>query len=190
MVVVELLAADQDAPRHDVRRCVGRGEVAVAPEVADAVDDAGGEYRDPHHLHCPDSETGGAEQHEVDGEHQADALPRVARIDVAFDPVVRRALAVSLHRVGVLRFRTIKLGAAQKHFAEAARLRAVRVFGRFDFRVMLAVDRGPLFGHHTGREPQPEAEKVTDDGMEIERAVRGMPMQIDRHPRDGDVGQR
>ncbi len=91
MVVVQLLAADDDAPGHDVAARVLAGEIAVAPVVADAVDDAGGGDRDPHHLHRPDRGADRPEQHDVDDQHQAAALPRVARIDVALDPVVGRA---------------------------------------------------------------------------------------------------
>ena len=46
VVVVQLLAADPDAPRRDVGAGVRRVVVAVAPEVADAVDDAGGVERE------------------------------------------------------------------------------------------------------------------------------------------------
>src|ERR1700712_4381330 len=54
VVVVQLFAADDDAPRHDVARRVDRFEIAVAPPVADAIDDAGGGDRDPQHLDGPD----------------------------------------------------------------------------------------------------------------------------------------
>ena len=47
VVVVQFLAADDDAPGRDVGRRVRRLEVAVAPPVAEAVDDAGGGDRDP-----------------------------------------------------------------------------------------------------------------------------------------------
>ena len=190
MIVVQLLAADQDAPRDDVGRRVGGREVAVAPVVADAVDDAGRHDRDPRHLHRPDRRAERAEQHEIDGEHQADALPRIARVEVALDPVVGRALAVPVERVLVLRLGTVELGAAEEHLANAARLRAVRVLGGLALRVMLAVDRGPLLRHHPGREPEPEPEEVGDRGVQVERAMRGMPVQVDRDRGDRDVRQR
>ena len=39
VVVVQLLAADEDAPRDDIGARVLRAPVAIPPEVADAVDD-------------------------------------------------------------------------------------------------------------------------------------------------------
>ena len=56
VVVVQLFAADDQAPGRDVGAGVRRLEVAVAPVVADAVDDAGGGDRDPEHLHGPDGQ--------------------------------------------------------------------------------------------------------------------------------------
>ena len=68
VVVVELLAADQNTPRKDIaRRILFLGdamkarETAVTPCVSDAVNDAGGKYRDPEHLDHTDRETDPAE---------------------------------------------------------------------------------------------------------------------------------
>ncbi|MNT12482.1 hypothetical protein D3C72_1474090 [compost metagenome] len=71
MVVMQLLAADQNAPRHDIRGSVIWRVRAVAPVVADAVDHARGEERDPQHLYCPDAQSDRAEQHQVDRQHEA-----------------------------------------------------------------------------------------------------------------------
>ena len=51
VVVVQLFAGDQEAPRHDVARRVRALEIAIAVVVADAVDDAGRHQRVREHLH-------------------------------------------------------------------------------------------------------------------------------------------
>src|SRR6185437_2683370 len=77
MVVVQLLAADEDSPRHEIAARVGRLEASIAPPVTDAVDDACGGDRNPEHLHGPDGGADGAEQEEIEDEGQADTLPAV-----------------------------------------------------------------------------------------------------------------
>ena len=102
MVIVQLFAADQDAPRKNVGRCVGAIVVTVAPVVADAVDHAGSHDRDPHHLHGPDGQADDAEQRDVNDQLQHHALPAETGVQVAFDPVGRRAMAVFFHGFQVL----------------------------------------------------------------------------------------
>ena len=187
VVVVQLFAADDQAPGRDVAAGVGRLEVAVAPVVADAVDDAGRGDRDPEHLDRPDRQAERAEQRQVDHQHQAHALPAVARVEVALEPVVRRAVAVALHRFLVLRFGAIELGAAPQHFVDALDLRAVRVFFGFALGVVLAVDRHPFLGHHAGAQPEPEAEEMRRNRAQIHGPVRLRAVQEDRDRRDRDV---
>ena len=55
----------------------------------------------------------GPNSSEVDGEHEAHALPGEARVQVALDPVVGRAVAVLRERLLVLGLRAIELGAFQ-----------------------------------------------------------------------------
>ena len=64
-------------------------------------------------------------------------------------------------------------------------LRAVRIFFGLALGVVLAVDRGPLLGHLAGGQPQPETEEVARDGMQLQRAVRLVAVQV-----DGDAGDR
>ena len=123
-------------------------------------------------------------------EHQADAFPRIAGVEIALDPVVGRSAAELLERLRVLRFGPIELGALPEHGVDAACLRAVRILGRLDLRVVLAVDGDPLLGHHAGREPEPEPEEMADRRMQIERAVRLRAVQEDRHAGDRHVRHR
>ena len=190
VVVVQLFAADDDAPRHDVARRVDGFEVAIAPVVADAVDDAGGGDRDPQHLDGPDRGAGGTEQRQVDDHHQRDALPLEAAVEVALDPVVRRAVAELGDRLLVLRLGAVHLGAGQQHGLDAAGDRAVRVVDRLALGVVLAVDGGPFLGDHARGQPQPEAEEVRRDRAQVQRAVRLAAVQEDRDGRDRDVRQR
>src|SRR4030095_9789818 len=61
MVVVQLFAADHDAPGHDVAAGILAGEVPVPPEVAQTVDYSGRGGRNPSHLHRPSRQSDGAE---------------------------------------------------------------------------------------------------------------------------------
>src|SRR5690606_34263046 len=55
-------------------------------------------------------------------------------------------------------------------------------------RMVLAVNRHPLFGDHAGGQPQPETEKVRHGRMQIQAAMRLAAMQVQRHTQDSDVG--
>jgi hypothetical protein len=77
VVVVELFAPDQDAPRDDVAARVRRLKGAITPEMANAIDHACREERDPQHLHGPDRRADEAEEHEIDDQHERDAENRV-----------------------------------------------------------------------------------------------------------------
>ncbi len=190
MVVVQLLAADDDAPGNDVRaRVLGR-PVAVSPEVADAVDDARRPERDPGDLRDEDQRArNDAEQHDVGGAHQGEAEYRKAGVEVALEPVVGCTVAVAGHRLAVVGFLNVKKHASPEHAIDSDLLRAVRIFNGFAFGVVLAVNRGPLLGHHAGRHPQPQAEEVTRERMQIERAVRLAAVQEHRDADDGHVGE-
>jgi hypothetical protein len=85
--------------------------VAVAPVVAQAVDDAGRGDRDPQHLHGPDRDAGHAEQRDVQRQQRRHAQPAVLRVQVVLDPVVRAAVAVLVQGFLVLGFGAIQLRA-------------------------------------------------------------------------------
>ena len=113
----------------------------------------------------------------------------MACVDVAFHPIIRRAVAVLLERFEVFRFLAIQLGTLQENGADSARLRAVRILFRFNLGVVLAMDGDPLLCHHAGRQPQPKAEEMRDDGVKIKPAVRLTPVQKNGHRSDRDVRQ-
>ena len=141
----------------------------------------------PEHLHRPDRGPDRAEQHHVDDQHHADTLPAERGVQIALEPVVRRAMAELAERFLVLSFRPVQLAAGQQHGLDAARLRAVRIFLGLALRMVLAMDRDPFLRHHSGRQPEPEAEEVRGDRMQLERPVGLSAVQEDRHGGDRDV---
>ena len=155
--------------------------------MANAIDDAGGSHRNPDHLHSPHSQTGSAEQCQVDDHHHAHSLPAVAGVEIALNPVAGRAMAKLGHGFLVFAFCTIEFCALPENFFDAVRLWAVRVFDGFALGVVFAVDRHPLFGHLAGTEPEPEAEEMRRQRVQIHRTMRLMAVQIDGHTGDGDV---
>ena len=172
----------------DVAAGVGRLEVAIAPVVADAVDDAGGRDRDPEHLHRPDGRADRAEQQQVDDQHQADALPAEARIEVALEPVVGRAVAELGERLLVL-----GLGCDRARCRCSSTVLMPRVCGLCGSSSVshLAWCLRWIATHSLVTmpvvEPEPEAEEMRRDAVQVERAVRLRAVQEDRHRGDRDV---
>jgi len=72
---------------------------------------------------------------------------------------------------------------------DAEDARAVRVVHGLALGVVLAMDRRPLLRDHAGGEPQPEAEEVADDRVQVERTVRLAPVEIDRDGGDRDLDE-
>jgi hypothetical protein len=58
----------------------------------------------------------------------------------------------------------------------------------FALGVVFAVDGGPLAGVLRRGQPQPEAEEVFQAGIELERAMGRITVQIDSDPNNGHVG--
>ncbi|MNM61401.1 hypothetical protein D3C81_727020 [compost metagenome] len=189
VVVVQLFAADDDAPRHQVGGGVAAFEVAIADGMPQAIDDASGPHRNPHHLHGPDGQAERAEQRQIDERHQGHAGDGEARIDIPLQPVIRAVLAVDAQGFGVLRLFLIQFGALAQDRAQALVDRAVRVIGGFAFGVVLAVDGSPLAGIHRRGQPQPETEEMLQRGMQLERAMRRKAMQVDGDADDRDMRQ-
>src|SRR6187402_1126258 len=141
VVVVQFFAANPEAPGRDVRRRVRALEIAVAPPVANAIDEAGGPERDPDHLDRPDGQANDAKQRNVDDRHEGRAPVRVLAEQLALEPVVRRAAAVLLHVGLVVAGLTVEGDTVEEDLLDAEHLRAVRIFLGLDLRVVLAVDR-------------------------------------------------
>jgi hypothetical protein len=70
----------------------------------------------------------------------------------------------------------------------------MRILDGLALGVVLAMDGGPLLGHHAGREPQPEAEEMRHHRMQLERAMRLAAVQVDgyggdRHVREAETAE-
>ena len=187
VVVVQLLAANHDAPGRNVGARIGRLKVAVTPVVANAIDDAGRRHGNPGHLNGPHGQPGRTEQRQIKKHHQADTLPAKTRIDIALEPVIGRAVAVAEQGFPVFGLGAVQLGALPEHGLDATRLRTVRVIHGFTLGVVLAVHRHPLLGHLASSQPKPETEEMRRNGVQFHGAMRLMAVQIKRHADNGDV---
>ena len=98
-------------------------------------------------------------------------------------------MSVVFEGLAVGGFPPVEFRTLPHHLADAEHPGTVRVLRGFTFRVMLAVHGDPLARHHAGGQPQPEAEEVADHGMQVERAVRLVAVQVDSDAGDGHMGQ-
>src|SRR5690606_21199468 len=144
VVVVEFLAADQDAQRSQVGAGVRRIEVAVAARMAETIDDAGRGDRDPEHLDAEDDQSGDPEQEQVEREGDPDSQAGMTRIEIALAPVVRGAAAEALDGIAVGGLRPVEFGALEQHLAEPEYFRAVRIAVVLAPGVVLAMNRRPF----------------------------------------------
>lgn len=187
VVVVQFLAPDHYSPRNDVARGVPGGEIAVAPVVAEAIDDAGSEKRNPNHLHGPQRKSDGADENQIDDEHDDDAGTWVPPVKMAFEPVVMGAPTVFLQRLRIRGFDPVEFRTGEQDLSEAPDLWAMGVFRSLALSVVLAVDCHPDPGFHSGGQPKPEAEKLAHHRMQRKRMMRLMAMEKHRDGYDGDM---
>ena len=188
VVVVQLLTGNQDAPGRNIGAGIGHLKIAVTPIMRRAIHDARRHHRCPGHLHRPHGQTGGAKQDQINHQHQAHTLPGEAAVQIALQPVIGRAMAITRHGFLVRGLFAVQLITLQQHGFDAVDMRTVRVFGLLAFGMVLAVNGGPLFGDLARGQPQPESEKMRGHRVQIKRTVRLMPMQEHRHADHGDVG--
>src|SRR5207244_2752241 len=73
--------------------------------------------------------------------------------------------------------------------AEPENLRTMRVLRGFARRMVLAVNGSPFLCHHAGRQPQPQSKEMAHDRMQLEHAMRLMPVQEHGDRDNGDVSQ-
>src|SRR6185437_14989066 len=92
--------------------------------------------------------------------------------------------AVVADGVRVARRGTVQLEALEQHAAHAVHRRAVRVERLVSVCMVAAVHRHPLLGDRPGAEPQPEAERVAQGGMQDEAAMGLIAVQVECHPEE------
>ena len=187
VVVMQLLAPDEDGDGIQVGGGVVGLEVAVAPGVAQAVDDAGREDRHGRHLEGKDRDADDTEEQHVQDEQRVDAAGREAQVHIALQPVIRGALAVLGDHVGIAGIHPIEFGALEQHFLQAEHHGAVGVARLLAQGMVLAMDGNPLAGHHAGGHPHPEAKEVAKRGVEVEGPVGLVPVQVDGRGHHGDL---
>ena len=167
-----------------------RLEVAVAPIVADAVDDAGGPERDPQHLHGPDREAGAPNSTTSMTPHQADAQHRVAGCRGCARSSRPACRDRNSSRLAILAGLAVQPDAAEQHALDAADLRAVRIVFGLALGVVLAVHGDPFACVTMPVVSQSQKRKKwLTIGCSVERAVRLVAMQEDRDARDRHVGE-
>ena len=159
MIVVQFLPTDENPPGNNIAAGVFGLKIAITPEVAHAIDDTGRENRRPRHLYGPDCQPNGAEQNEIDDQHQRHTFTAVLVVDILLHPVVRGAVTISFQGFPVLRFLPVKFRPFSQNLPDTNDLRAVGIIHRFALGVVLAVYRSPLLGHHARGQPQPESGK-------------------------------
>ena len=98
-------------------------------------------------------------------------------------------MAITAESFFVFRFFALQLCTSEQDRFDAMHMRAVRVFSLLALGVVLAVNGRPLFGHLTGGHPQPKAEKMRCNRVQIQGPVRLMAVQEDGDAGNGDVGQ-
>src|SRR5712664_3360056 len=96
-------------------------------------------------------------------------------------------MTVALERLLVERLLDVQEHPGPQHAIDAVNLGAMRIFHGLALGVVLAVDRRPFLGDHAGGEPEPEAEKMRYQGMELKGPMRLAAMEIDRDGGDRDV---
>ena len=97
-------------------------------------------------------------------------------------------MAKARQRLRVFRLDAVQLSALQQDGFDAMHVGAVRVFCLLALGVVLAMNRGPFFGDLAGGQPQPKAEKMRRQRVEIKRAVRLVSMQKYGDTDHRDVG--
>jgi hypothetical protein len=188
VVVVQLLAADENAPRHNVRARVVRRPVAITEPVSETVDDTRCKEWNPQRLGKKNQAAGvNAEEKQIRSAHQDHSGTRVLRVDVPLQPIVRRTVSITPYSIRVVRFLDVEQNPAPQHAVDAEQLRAVRIAQTIPMGMVLPMDGNPFARDHPCREPDPQAEHVARHRVQLESAVRLMPVQKKRHTHDCHV---
>ena len=187
MIVMQLFTGNQNAPRRDIGAGVRSLKIAITPIMRSTVDDARGHHRSPHHLHGPNGETSQAKKQQIDQQHQHDAKIGKPAVQVTLDPVIGCSMSIAGQCFCITRLFAVQLITLQQNGPDAVDMRTMGVVVLLAFGVMLAVNGCPLPGDLPGCQPQPETKEMGGNRVQVERTVRLVPMQEDRHADHGDV---
>src|SRR5579863_8473234 len=182
VVVVQLLARDQQSPRHDVRGHVRQLEASIADVMAKPIDDACGEQGLCDELYPEHGYGRHAEHDHLQRNEDGDTYYGKTAIEVALQPVVRCPTPVVRKNLRVTGRCCVKLVALQYDAPQTEHRRTVRVTLSVGKRVMTAVNGNPLPRHRSRGEPQPESEEVPHRRMQHQAPMCLVAMQVQRHP--------
>ena len=124
--------------------------------MANAVDHSSRQHGNPSHLNGPHGRPDHAEKHDIDDEQKRHAKRTVPGVEIVFNPVVRRSMAVSRHQLFVLGGFTIKFGTSPEHGLNASGLGAVGIILGFALRMVFTVNGCPFFRDHSRGHPKPK----------------------------------
>jgi hypothetical protein len=128
--------------------------------MSQSVHHAAGEERLRAQVDSDHDDSRDSEQDQGRGRKQHDPEIREAAVEVALDPVVRRALAIILQNGRVLRGDVVELVAFEEDAFHAEDDRAMRIAKLVGVDVMAPVNGNPFFRDRTGAVPEPESEQV------------------------------
>src|SRR5690554_5007911 len=140
VIIVEFFTTNNDAPGRYVGAGIGTGKVAIPDCMAQAVNHTCCPEWDPCHLNCPYSQAKNAKQRDVNSQHDQNTEQAVARVHVAFHPVVGRTVTETLEGFFVFTFETVEFGAPEEHHAQAKYDRRMGIAFTFASCMMFAMD--------------------------------------------------
>src|SRR5687768_12090806 len=110
-------------------------------------------------------------------------------VDIALQPVVRSTVVIPFHGLHILGFFPVELGTFSQYFIDTEHLGAMGIVRGFALGVVFTVYCRPFLCNHAGSKPQPEAKKMAGQGMQLQRAVSLMAMEIYCYACDGYMGE-
>ena len=113
----------------------------------------------------------------------------MALVEVAFKPVIRGIMAVRRNSVLSQAFFPVEFGTLPQDLGDTLYLWTVRIVWCLAFGVVFSVYGDPLTRHHAGGKPQPETEEVAYCRVQVQRPVRLVAVQKQRHTDDSDMCQ-
>ena len=158
--------------------------------MSDAVDHAACKERLRRKVDGDHHDRGHAKEQEQRDDKKRDPGGGPPAIEVALQPIIRRAAPVVLQDM-----RIVRRGACRARSPRGAPCFSPNTTGLcgspgyIGVGVVAAVHRDPLARHGSGAEPEPEPEKMSQDRMQHEAAVRLVPVQIERDAEKHQLNQ-
>lgn len=174
VIVVELFAPNPKSKAEERRGIVAlvrRIVVPIAEKVPQTIDHKGCPKGNPEGVSKSD-QTARKNTKECHGCERAERNSKrgMSRIEISFDPIVRRASTIAFERLLVSRLPHV-LADEEKDLPPALSHRRMWIAVPIGIDMVLPVDCDPLLGLHPRREPQPETHEMRHYGMKCYRPV-------------------